>query len=54
MSDPITRLQQREILYDLDQSVQSFILDKGQRHEDEDVSRLTGIYHNLMRCWTST
>ncbi len=44
--------QQREILYDLDQSVQSITLDKGP--EDEDVSRLTGIYHNLMRCWAST
>ncbi|MGQ7843654.1 Fe2+-dependent dioxygenase [Granulosicoccus sp. 3-233] len=44
--------QQREILYDLDQSVQSITLDKGS--EDEDVSRLTGIYHNLMRSWAST
>lgn len=44
--------QQREILYELDQSVQSLTLDKGP--EDADVSRLTGIYHNLMRNWAST
>lgn len=44
--------QQREILYDLDQSVQSITQEKGAG--DSDVSRLTGIYHNLLRCWAET
>lgn len=43
--------QQREILYELDQSVQTLTLDRGPG--DAEVSRLTGIYHNLMRCWAS-
>ncbi|ASJ75210.1 Fe2+-dependent dioxygenase [Granulosicoccus antarcticus] len=44
--------QQREILYELDQSVQTLTLERGQG--DSEVSRLTGIYHNLMRCWATT
>lgn len=44
--------QQREMLYELDQSVQTLTAERG--HGDAEVSRLTGIYHNLMRCWSST
>lgn len=39
----------RTILFDLDQSVQSAAADKG--HDDRNVIRLTGIYHNLLRRW---
>lgn len=43
--------QQREILFDLDQSIQSITRDKGP--VDANVSRLTGVYHNLVREWAS-
>jgi len=37
----------RELLFDLDQSVQALTLDRGA--EDAEVLRLTRVYHNLMR-----
>lgn len=42
--------EQRRILFDIDQSIQSL----AQRHgtDDAEVIRLTGIYHNLIRSWT--
>lgn len=39
----------REMLFDLDQSIQSLGGDLGANHPD--VLRLTGIYHNLIRQW---
>jgi PKHD-type hydroxylase len=39
----------REMLFDLDQSVQSLTADRGAG--DEEVLRLTRLYHNLMRRW---
>lgn len=44
--------EQREVLFNLDQSVQSLILQHGQEHED--VVRLTGIYQNLLRQFSDT
>lgn len=39
----------REMLYELDQSVQSLTLERGSN--DHEVRRLTGLYHNLLRTW---
>ncbi len=41
--------QRREILFDLDQSIQSLGDEMGANAPD--VVRLTGIYHNLIRQW---
>ncbi|ANG61712.1 Fe2+-dependent dioxygenase [Marinobacterium aestuarii] len=43
---------QREMLFDLDQSVQSLGSELGQAHDD--VMRLSGLYHNLIRQWAET
>ncbi len=40
----------REMLYDLDQTVQALSADRGPG--DEQVLRLTAIYHNLVRRWS--
>lgn len=40
---------QRELLFDLDQSIQELSAEKGI--EDPACVRLTGIYHNLIRLW---
>jgi len=39
----------REMLYDLDQSVQQLMAEKGK--SDPNVLRLTALYHNLVRRW---
>lgn len=39
----------RELLYDLDQSVQALASARGK--SDDEVLRLTAIYHNLVRRW---
>lgn len=39
----------REMLYDLDQSVQELMEEKGK--SDPQVLRLTALYHNLVRRW---
>jgi PKHD-type hydroxylase len=39
----------RELLYDLDQSVQALAAARGK--SDDEVLRLTAIYHNLVRRW---
>lgn len=41
--------QAREILFDLDQTVQALTLERGAK--DEQVSSLNGLYHNLVRRW---
>lgn len=43
---------QRELLYDLDQSIQAIRAEFGSQHGE--VNRLTGIYHNLLRQWVDT
>ncbi|MCB2048909.1 MAG: Fe2+-dependent dioxygenase [Novosphingobium sp.] len=40
----------REMLYDLDQSVQALSADRGKT--DAQVLRLTALYHNLVRRWS--
>jgi PKHD-type hydroxylase len=42
----------RTILFDLDQSIQWIASDRG--HDNREVIRLTGIYHNLLRRWAET
>ena len=42
----------RELLYDLDQSVQAVRMEWGSQHGE--VNRLTSIYHNLLRQWVET
>lgn len=44
--------QQRSMLFDLDQSVQSLTTQHG--HQDPDVMKLTGLYQNLIRQWSDT
>lgn len=44
--------EQRELLFNLDQSVQSLIQQHDQQHQD--VLRLSGIYQNLIRQWSDT
>ena len=39
----------RTILFDLDRSIQVIAADRG--HDDGEIIRLTGIYHNLLRRW---
>lgn len=43
--------QQREHLFELDQSIQVLTMDRGS--DDFEVRRLSGIYHNLVRAWTN-
>ena len=45
----VREASQREILFDLDQSVQTLTAQLGST--DEEVRRLNGIYHNLLRQW---
>lgn len=42
----------RQTLFDLDSSVQALAADRG--HDDVEVIRLTGIYHNLLRRWADS
>ncbi|MEA3047450.1 MAG: PKHD-type hydroxylase [Sphingomonadales bacterium] len=42
----------RNILFDLDQAVQAVAADRG--HADNEVIRLTGVYHNLLRRWADS
>lgn len=42
--------EQRTILFDLDQTIQTLAGRVGT--DDDDVVRLTGIYHNMIRQWT--
>lgn len=47
MQSMIRDNERRSLLYDMDQSIQSLTAEKGIA--DENVIRLTGIYHNLIR-----
>ena len=40
---------QRELLFDLDQSIQTLTQERGA--DDDEVRRLSHIYHNLLRQW---
>ncbi|BDZ73146.1 hypothetical protein GCM10025856_08650 [Methylophaga marina] len=44
--------EQRQILFDLDQSIQS--LTTQHEHQHQDIMRLTNIYQNLLRQWAET
>ena len=42
----------RTILFDLDRSIQAIAAVQG--HDDREVIRLTGVYHNLLRRWADS
>jgi PKHD-type hydroxylase len=42
--------QHRELLFDLDQSIQQLTRERGA--DCPEVRRLTGVYHNLVRSWS--
>lgn len=42
----------REMLYDLDQSIQALSAERGRA--DDQVLRLTAVYHNLVRRWAES
>jgi PKHD-type hydroxylase len=42
--------EQRAMLFDLDQSIQTLTVERGSN--DTEIKRLSGVYHNLMRAWT--
>jgi PKHD-type hydroxylase len=42
----------RSILFDLDRAIQSIAGERG--HDDREVIRLTGVYHNLLRRWADS
>jgi len=44
--------QQRDMLFELDQSIQSLSTQHG--HQDSNVMTLTGLYQNLIREWADT
>lgn len=44
--------EQRELLFELDQSIQALTVDRGS--DDDEVRRLSGVYHNLVRQWAQT
>lgn len=52
MQSMVRSNDQREMLFDLDQSIQS--LTDQQGHEHHDILRLTGLYQNLVRQWSDT
>jgi PKHD-type hydroxylase len=52
MQSMVRSNEQRDMLYDLDQSVQS--LTSAHGHEHKDVMRLTNLYQNLIREWADT
>lgn len=41
----------RELLFDLDQSIQSLTPDRP--HDDPDIDRLIHVYHNMLRRWAT-
>lgn len=43
--------QNRTMLYDLDQTIQSLKLKQNDCSYSDEIDRLTGIYHNLVRQW---
>ncbi|WP_067862329.1 Fe2+-dependent dioxygenase [Neptuniibacter marinus] len=45
----VSDIQQRETLFNLDQTVQQLTVELGQTHSE--VVNLSGIYHNLLRQW---
>lgn len=51
MQSAVSDGQARELLYDLDQSIQALTPDRPK--DDEDINRLIHIYHNLLRRWAS-
>ncbi len=52
MQSMVRHNEQREMLFDLDQSIQSLTHLHGHQHDD--VMRLTGIYQNMIRLWSDT
>ena len=51
MQSAVADTAAREMLFDLDQSIQSLSRDRAK--DDPDIDRLIHIYHNLLRRWAS-
>ena len=47
----VRSVQQRELLYDLDQSIQALRKTNLEENQVTEITRLSGIYHNLLRDW---
>jgi PKHD-type hydroxylase len=41
--------QARSLIFDLDTAIQGLVQRVGR--DDPELVKLTGIYHNLIRCW---
>ena len=49
MQSLVASAEQRAMLFELDQSIQALTIRHGST--DEEVLRLTNVYHNMMRHW---
>ncbi len=51
MQSAVADASARELLFDLDQSIQSLTPDRP--HDDPEIDRLIHVYHNLLRRWAT-
>ena len=51
MQSAVADASAREMLFDLDQSIQALTPDRS--HDDPDIDRLIHVYHNLLRRWAT-
>ncbi|ATW02483.1 Fe2+-dependent dioxygenase [Sphingorhabdus sp. YGSMI21] len=51
MQSAVADASARELLFDLDQSIQSLTPDR--THDDPEIDRLIHVYHNLLRRWAT-
>ncbi|MEH6757308.1 MAG: Fe2+-dependent dioxygenase [Parasphingorhabdus sp.] len=51
MQSAVADASAREMLFDLDQSIQALTPDRP--HDDPDIDRLIHVYHNLLRRWAT-
>ncbi|WP_417618381.1 Fe2+-dependent dioxygenase [Parasphingorhabdus sp.] len=51
MQSAVADASAREMLFDLDQSIQSLTPDRP--HDDPDIDRLIHVYHNMLRRWAT-
>ncbi|WP_321325271.1 Fe2+-dependent dioxygenase [uncultured Parasphingorhabdus sp.] len=51
MQSAVADVSARELLFDLDQSIQALTPDRP--HDDPEINRLIHVYHNLLRRWAT-
>ncbi|VWX55808.1 Fe2+-dependent dioxygenase [Sphingorhabdus sp. 109] len=51
MQSAVADVSARELLFDLDQSIQALTPDRP--HDDPEINRLIHVYHNLLRRWAA-